>query len=539
MREDLPSDRPRAAWPLRLLGGPWALPAWLLALLVLRLPGLLVGLVNIDECDFWLFGRMVNEGARPYLDVADIKPPLTYLAYAAADLLSGHRFGVGVPALGLAAVLATALLLRAAALRWTGDPRAGWAAAWLALAAGLCESPAVNAELLMNAPVAAGLWALSRAHGEGRLRWWAWAGLLAGLATLVKLQAGILLLAFGASALLEARRPRVAQRRFPEGPPLLQALTALGSAYALPWAVAASAFAWAGTLPEAYDWVVRRNLFQIGGAQVFALSNVLPSIAVALLGASFAWWLALRGAGRPPGAFGRALVVLLALTTLPVSVGRRFYEHYFLQFVPPLALLGAPELVRLLAGWREQAPRLRRFALVLAAVPPLAYLGFTLARGLTGGYPGQEPRAKAIAAWLRAHTEPSERVFMWGDYTPVYCLANRLPGTRFMRTAPLVGDFDPLHLPDGFDFAPHRSERDIALALRDLEANRPALVVDTAAADLHRWSLFPLSRVPELAAYVQDHYRPVARPGGAVVYRLRGPTGVGPDRADAAPREGR
>ena len=496
----------------RLLWGRGALARLLLAALALRAAGLVMGLVNIDECDFWLFGRMVAEGARPYLDVADIKPPLTYLAFGAASLLSGHRFWPAVPLLGLATLAVTALVLGAAARRLAGDRRAGWAAAWLTLWAGLCESPAVNAELLMNAPAAAALWALVRAHQEGRARWWALAGGAAALATLFKLQAGILLVALAGSALLEAvreRRPGAAVR------PLL----ALGAGYAVPWALTAAAFAALGVLPEFFDWVVRRNLFQISGAQVFSVANVLPSIAVALLGASFAWLLALRAARRPAGATARALVLLLALTVIPVSVGRRFYEHYFLQFVPPLALLGAPELVRLVEGWTGLAPRLRRAALALALLPPLAYLAFTAGRGLAGGYPAQEPRARAIAAWLRAHTAPEERLFMWGDYSPIYCLSGRLPGTRYLRTAPHVGDFDPLHLPPGFDFTPHRSERDVALALRDLEARRPALVVDTAAANLHRWSLFPLARVPELDRHVQEHYRVVGRPAGAVVYR--------------------
>lgn len=484
------------------------------AILVLRSAGLAVGLVNLDECDFWLFGRMLREGAVPYVGIADIKPPLTYLAYLAADLAALHHRAVAVPSLGVAAVLATALLLRAAAVRWTGDPRTGWAAAWLSLAAGLCEAPSVNSEVLMNVPAAAALWALARAEREERPGLDLAAGVLAALATLVKLQAGILLVAM-AGALVwpgDAARRRRGPRR--------AALVALG--YGLTWAIAAAACAAGGFLDGAYDWVVRRNVFQISSAHVFALGNVLPSIAAALAAASLAWGLALAQARRPGDGFQRALVVLLALTVVPVAIGRRFYEHYFLQFVPPLALLGAPRLVALADGW-SALPRARRAAIAaVALLAPLGYLGFTVGRAVAGGYAGQEPRARAIAAWLREHTAPEERVFLWGDYSAIYCLADRLPGTRYMRTAPHVGDFDPLHLPPGFDFRPYRSERDVAAALADLEANAPAIVVDSAAADVHHWSLFPLRDVPELARYVEERYRPIGRPAGAVVYRRRG-----------------
>jgi hypothetical protein len=113
---------------------------------------------------------------------------------------------------------------------------------------------------------------------------------------------------------------------------------------------------------------------------------------------------------------------------------------------------------------------------------------------------------------------------MWGDYSIVYCLAERLPGTRYMRTAPHVGDFDPAHLPRGASFPVQRSERDIEQTLQDLCRNEPAVVVDTSPADLHGWSGFPLSRVPELDRYVREHYRQVASPAGAAVYVRQRPT---------------
>src|SRR5512132_3071620 len=112
---------------------------------LLRAPGFAVGIANIDECDFALFGRMVHAGAVPYLGVADIKPPLTYVAYHLAELLAGGPSFTAIHLLGIAAIVATALLLRAAAKAWLANESAGWAAAWLSVLAICCESPAVNA----------------------------------------------------------------------------------------------------------------------------------------------------------------------------------------------------------------------------------------------------------------------------------------------------------------------------------------------------------------------------------------------------------
>jgi hypothetical protein len=61
----------------------------------------------------------------------------------------------------------------------------------------------------------------------------------------------------------------------------------------------------------------------------------------------------------------------------------------------------------------------------------------------------------------------------------------------------------------------------LAATLRDLEANRPGWVMDTAPADIHHWSRVPLEKFPSLRAYIDAHYSEVASPAGARVYRRR------------------
>jgi hypothetical protein len=212
MRERAERPRGRAEPPSRagaavgsILFGRLAPASLVAAVVALRATGVAVGLVNLDECDFWLFGKMVRAGAVPYSGVVDIKPPLTYLTFQLAALADDAQDRVAVPFLGMAAVIATALLLRAAARRWSGDERAGWAAAWLTLAAGLCEAPAVNAEILMNVPAAAALYAAARAERSRRpVRWDLLAGVASGVAALFKCQAGDPAQALGPRPLADA-----------------------------------------------------------------------------------------------------------------------------------------------------------------------------------------------------------------------------------------------------------------------------------------------------------------------------------------------
>jgi hypothetical protein len=219
--------------------------------------------------------------------------------------------------------------------------------------------------------------------------------------------------------------------------------------------------------------------------------------------------------------FRTAVLISLWLTWLPVSAGGRFYEHYYLQFAPLLALAAAPRLAALLGRWRE-LPRFGRAALWAACcIPAAVYLAFTLAKGASGGFPGQNEKVVGVSRWLAANSRPDQRIFVWGDATSVYYLAQRAPGTRYLNCAVQVGNFDPSHLPRGFDLASHVSAPDVQATIADLERNRVGLVVDTSSAAIHHWDRLPLSGVVALASYVDAHYRLVASPGGVRVYARR------------------
>jgi hypothetical protein len=302
---------------------------------------------------------------------------------------------------------------------------------------------------------------------------------------------------------------------------------ALLAGFAAPWGVALGAFALLGHLDAFLEWNLWRNLSYAGKGVGSVPWRLLGGLAVGvLLAAPLHWALALResrdlvrSSEHDPLRVGLALA--LWLTFVPVSLGGRFYEHYFLQFAPPVALLAVPGALRLLDGWPGLPAVERRIATLALALPVAIFLGVAWIGGILGKFPLQEPRTRELAAWIASHSSPAERIAVWGHYSPIYVLSQRLPGTRYPNTSIQIGDFDPHHLPDGFDLSPYVSGRDVELLIGDLEANRPAIFVDTAPADIHDWGRVPLSVVPRLARYVADHYALVARPAGAAVYRRR------------------
>jgi hypothetical protein len=492
--------------------------ALLLAIIAIRSPGLLFGVLNVDETDFLMIARRVLAGGLPYVDAVEMKPPLAYVAYLPGALVGFRMWPMQLLAIGW--MFATLWILKATAKQWTGRDDVGWAAAWLGLLAYCSDIPVVNTELLFNLPASAALFFFVRAEKGGQGKDWFFCGLCAAIATLFKHQAGILIVALLLAQLWFRISDLRAHRALPENH---AEVTWVGLGFALPWTLALSFYAARGQLAAFWEWNVFRNLGYISvGATGQPVLRAAKAIVICVLGATpLPWLLSLRGIRGPSDRIRTTLALLLALSWIPVCMGGRFYEHYFLQFVPPLALLGAPVLVKLWDQW----PTLSRWARLtlrgLAVLPPLATLVVAFGLGLTHRYPTQNVRAVELARWLDAHSQPVDKLFVWGHFSPIYYLAEREPGTRYLSTSVHMGNFDPHHLPADFDAAAHRSEVDVERTIHDLEQNKPPWIVDTAPADIHDWSKVPLSKFPELADYVATHYDLVATPGGAAVYHRR------------------
>jgi len=497
----------------RLARSPLAL---LFAVLVLRSAGFAFGILNIDESDFIVLGASISKGLLPYRDLVDIKPPLTYWTYLPAGLFGGMRV-LPMRIVGVLWIFATAMVLRAAVREWqrTRDPEwaddAGWAAAWLYLLALLCEIPSLSGEALLNLPAAGALYFFARAQSPSRHRGLSMfaCGLFAALASLYKHQGAILLIAFGAALALSAL--------LSDSNRLQRVLSAIGDiallalGFAIPWIACLAWYASLHQLPLFIEWVFTKNLQYAGeGITRAALERFLQSTLLCCGATLLPWILATRASwwGLRTREFSRdeflfASTLLLWLTWLAVSAGGRFYEHYYLQFAPALAVLAAPEMARLMRAFPTLSPRLKNILILGCALPVLGLTGYSWARGISGNYPGQEPRAREVAAFLDAHSRPDETLFVWGHFTPIYVLSQRTPGTRYVHTSVHMGNFDPAYLPEDFNPAKFRSDQDVAATLEDLRTRQPALIVDTGPADIH-------------------NYRPIGAPAGAVVYRRNG-----------------
>ena len=154
----------------------------------------------------------------------------------------------------------------------------------------------------------------------------------------------------------------------------------------------------------------------------------------------------------------------------------------------------------------------------------IIYLTVGYARLVTDAfpYPSQEVRTVVLGMFIQRNTSPEERIQVWGYIPPVYVVAKRLPGTRFISTAVQYGDIEPNHIPQDFNPANALSLRDVDLMVADLQRNRPALIIDTAPMNLNAWRRFPMETAPLIMDYVRENYVVLPNTTGARIYSLRG-----------------
>lgn len=525
---------------------------WLLLLALtalLRAPALYTEVLDTDEAGHAVHSWVWMDGGTPYVDFVDNKQPLLYAAYAATFAVFGRTL-LAVHWLTLPWLLLTAYLIGRLARKAWGTPGAERMAALVFTLFGTAylekDMLASNTEVLMNLPLVAAFVVLLEAPrtpdgdyrpGAGRL---VGAGVLLGVATLFNLKAGI-----GAPVLSLWLLWRGRLRG-------LGWIAALGAASLLPWLVTAGWFASRGALEEMVYWNFLLNrkyasagvplwmvdlrrgiLYGFPRLLLFLAATVVPWVAAL-------WTLkpgTLTAARSADGPQVRLAQLWVLASFLPVCAGGRLYGHYFVQLLPPMALLAAGPLSGLW-GWLVGAPapasptqgrglRLRRAVQVLAAVFALIpVVGLTVAghiRIARGSLDGLRPEVGEVAAYVRAHSCAEERIFVWGYWSQLYYYAHRLPAARFVYPQTLAGYVpgNPLSLDPNADTSYYMVAEHWDAFFEDVSAHPPALLLDVAPAAIHFWEKYPVHRYPRLQAFIKRNYEQEAVVAGVVIYRRR------------------
>jgi hypothetical protein len=127
------------------------------------------------------------------------------------------------------------------------------------------------------------------------------------------------------------------------------------------------------------------------------------------------------------------------------------------------------------------------------------------------------PLYLGVARYVRETTTADDRIFVWGAYTPIYVMSDRLPASRFVAFK--RGCERSLRSPfaDCWDTGPEMWP----LLTRDLAVNHPAIIVDTAPPDLGDFAAYPMRSFEPLRELLTTQYSNERTIDGVVIYRRK------------------
>jgi 4-amino-4-deoxy-L-arabinose transferase-like glycosyltransferase len=497
---------------------------WICALVLLtRLPAMLHRRAINDEAYYALVANEMLHGGLPYRDAVDRKPPLLFSIYWAVFRVAGFPNWIALHAVAVAWTLATMGLLYALGARlftpWIGVLAAALYGAFQPLFS--FSNLAFNGELIMNLPASA---AMLLALQPGRSREplaLAAAGALVAIAFLCKQPSGIVLLPLLVYCLHAGEAPF----RSPRSAGWWQSGLVLGG-FGLVMGITALVLNREGILGEAWYWSVRDHDLSHGPLDPTFWRIVartwwlfLAAAGPLLLGC---WW-SLRketAAWRGRRAERDALIVWLFASLIGVSASGRFFGHYFIQLLPPLALLAAPAFARCWPAVDEaRSPMSGGFRLTL-----LAWSGFSILISLGVALYDGQLRNTAVppgTVWLQRHSRPGDRLFVWGQDPHIYLDSGLRPASRYIASFPLTGYV--FGLPESWDPAFDTSKRIAPDAwdhlAEDFVAHPPQYILDTDAA--RAIPRYPIAKYAYLADRLQREYSLVFQGSDGLIYSRR------------------
>ena len=476
-----------------------------------RLPVLLHPFPIDDEQTYSLVANEVVDGGRVYADAVERKPPLLFWTYAAVFKAAGKYNWEALHLVALTWILGTMAGLYVIGTR-LADPFTGLIAAllysifqpWATF-----TNLAFNGEVVMNLPL---VWAYAIALRDSRSRvrpeLLAAGGLLAA-GFLLKQPAAIAAVPIGIYLLLPSYR---GSRGLSPIDSIIQAVL-LTAGFFGALALVAVVLWKQGTLGEAFYWTFTNNSVP----HIFWTKGVLITLLFAgaclplLIGATVRHGDNSPWAGKEPERI--ALLGWVIASAVGAAAGGRFYPHYYIQLIPPLALLAAVNFGALWSGTTQPMHWWHRPAITYVWLGLIA-IGFFIAhwQGLAGD---REPTASG--RYLLQHSNPNDRIFVWGQTPKIYLDAHRRPASRFVVTFPLTGYiFGGLTGVDTHDRIVPGAWTKLE---QDFNKHPPAFIVDVQIPQKN--GQYPVRNFPYLANLLAEKYRPVTRTAEGMIYTMR------------------
>jgi 4-amino-4-deoxy-L-arabinose transferase-like glycosyltransferase len=479
----------------------------------IRLPSLLHPQPIDSEGMYSVVANEIVDGGRPYADAVERKPPLLFWTYAAVFTIAGK---FNWKALHIVALVWT--LCAMAGLYVIGhllfDRATGLIAAFFY---GVFQpfwswkNLSFDGEMLMNLPII-WAWAIALRRSSSRLRPELFpAGALLGAAFLLKQPAAIAAVPLGIYLLLPSYRD---SRSLTRTNSILQA-TMLTAGFVAAIGLVTIVLWKQGILHEAFYWTIAdHDIPHVFGEKGILLTLAFIGACLPLvLGAILACrdnneiWVARRPERT-------ALFGLLAASAIGVAAGGRFYAHYYVQLIPPLALLAAPYYARLWSRTMQPPHWILRPAVTYAWLA-LTVIALSIIRWIELA-PRRVP--SEAGRYLSMHSSPEDRIFVWGQTAKMYLDARRRPACRYIIAAPLTGYIFGGSLP-GVDTRNRIVPGAWENLQQDFAKHPPTYIVDVQTDP--KMAQYPVKNFPILAKLLAEHHQLVTRTADGMIYRMR------------------
>ncbi len=305
-----------------------------------------------------------------------------------------------------------------------------------------------------------------------------------------------------------------------------------------PLLVTALYFGVQGIFNEMFDASLTYNLLYsgtrfTGTPALTAGFQILGAVAwIGLVGYGIVLWHLIRGwrAGIKPSPILLLLLIGCPLAVLASDPAQRSYPHYFINWLPFVALLSAltfrtvQELMPVFNGARPAEYVYPGISLLITTAlffrGGLAEKNYTAFANLLTRSDVQ--RQSIISAYVENDTKPGDLVLFWGGFPAENLMAHRAAPTPYITYPLLIESTASERLSDQF--------------LLDLMKNRPVLIVDLDQSKV--LSLDPQKRAAQLAAnlelpdlpanidevfkFIDANYHSETAFRNATVYRLNG-----------------
>jgi len=397
-----------------------------------------------DEGEYAFIGQLMLQGIPPYTEAANLKFPGTYASYAIIEAVFGQT-AKGIHHGLLIVNLATILLVYHLGNRFFGSRHTAVMAAAVYAVSSLSFSflgPMAHATHFVVFFGLAGIALLLSALRRNSLFGFALAGAVTGFAYMAK-QSGFYFVPFGCLLILSENVWRLF------APPALRASSYFLAGAFAPFALAVFAFQQLGCLDDFIFWTFRYAstyhasisrlpalLFQQG---VF-LSH--PGVAWIFLVPCLSFFLPpLWSRSSLPRRTSVILALFLVLSLIGVSLGLVFRQHYFIQALPAVALLSASSFATLSTIICRRIGARRSIA--VASMLCLLFCGTVVvgeapyffrtspAEVIWELYPGCPfVESITIADYIQQHSQPQDRVFVFGSEPQIYFYSKRHAATN-------------------------------------------------------------------------------------------------------------